>query len=157
MLPYLWISVLVLALDQVSKLAVIRNLAPGQVITLLPFLNLTHAHNPGAAFGLFSQSSGWQNLFFIAVAIGVSAMIVLWLWQLEKRERWTAIALALVLGGAIGNLVDRVVYGYVIDFIDVVFGSWHFWTFNIADSAITMGAALLVFDTFIASRSAREL
>jgi signal peptidase II len=146
MIRYLWISVLVIALDQASKVAAARYLIRHAEITLLPFLNLTLTYNTGAAFGFLHDAPGWQNLFFIAVALTASVFIFLWLRRLPANDRLTAIGLSLILGGAIGNLVDRLIHGYVIDFIDVVFGSWHFWTFNVADSAITLGGVLLFFD-----------
>jgi signal peptidase II len=156
MLRYLWISAVVLVLDQASKLAVVRNLAYREEVTLLPFLNFVHARNTGAAFGFLSGFSGWQNVLFVVIALVVSAMIVWWLWHLPKSDRLVAVAMALVLGGALGNVADRIMYGYVVDFIDVVFGSWHFWTFNVADSAISIGAVLLVYDAFVASAASRK-
>ncbi len=153
MLRYLWISALVLALDQASKLAIVRYLAYRDEVSLLPFLNMAHTHNTGAAFGFLSGHSGWQNFLFVAIAISISAMIVLWVRRLPKHDWRVASALTLVLGGALGNLLDRLMYGYVIDFIDVMFGSWHFWTFNIADSAISIGAVILVFDAFAARKT----
>lgn len=146
MLRYLWISVVVLALDQASKLAVVRNLVRHEEMPLLPFLNLTLTYNTGAAFGFLSGASGWQNVFFVGVALIAVVVIVAWLHRLERSERLVAVGLCLVLGGALGNVVDRLMYGYVVDFIDVIFGRWHFWTFNIADAAISVGAALLVLD-----------
>lgn len=146
MLRYLWISVIVIALDQASKLAALRHLAHRSQLELLPFLNLTLTFNKGAAFGFLSDAAGWQNFFFITVALVAVVVVILWLRRLSPVEYLTAVALCLVLGGAAGNLVDRLAYGHVVDFIDVVLGSWHFWTFNIADAAISIGAALLVFD-----------
>ena len=147
MLRYLWIAVMVIALDQASKVAALRFLTRHAEVELLPFLNLTLSFNTGAAFGFLNDASGWQNFFFVAVALIATAIIFFWLRRLQPTERLIAVALCLILGGAIGNLLDRLFYGYVVDFIDVVFGSWHFWTFNIADSAISIGAVLLVIDT----------
>jgi len=146
MLRYLWIAVVVIVLDQASKFAALRYLARHAELELLPFLNLTLTFNSGAAFGFLNDAGGWQNIFFVAVAVIASVVIVSWLRRLSPTERLLAVALSLVLGGALGNLADRLMHGYVVDFIDVVFGSWHFWTFNIADAAISIGAALLVFD-----------
>ncbi len=146
MYRYLWISVLVLVLDQASKFAAIRFLIRHAEIALLPFLNLVLTYNTGAAFGFLSDAAGWQNLFFIVVALVATAVILSWLRNLVPQDRLTAIGLCLVLGGAAGNVADRLIHGYVIDFIDIIFGSWHFWTFNIADAGISIGAALLVLD-----------
>jgi signal peptidase II len=147
MLRYLWIAVVVVAFDQASKVAALQFLGLHSQVEVLPFLNFTLSFNTGAAFGFLSGASGWQNFFFAAVALVAAAIIFFWLRRLLPSERMVAIALCLILGGAIGNLLDRLFYGYVVDFIDVVFGTWHFWTFNIADSAISIGAVLLVMDT----------
>lgn len=147
MLRYLWIAAVVIAFDQASKVAALRFLTRHAEVELLPFLNLTLSFNTGAAFGFLNDASGWQNFFFVAVALIATTIIFVWLRRLQPAERLIAVALCLILGGAIGNLLDRLFYGYVVDFIDVVFGSWHFWTFNIADSAISIGAVLLVIDT----------
>jgi signal peptidase II len=109
-------------------------------------LNLVLVHNTGAAFGFLSSAGGWQNIFFIAIALAASAFILWMSWRLESKDRLLAIALMLVLGGALGNLLDRLIHGYVIDFIDVYYGTWHWPAFNVADSAITVGAALLIAD-----------
>lgn len=146
MLRYLWISTLVLVLDQASKFFAAHYLVRHAEVALLPFLNLTLTYNSGAAFGFLHDAPGWQNLFFVVVALIASVFIFFWLRRLPASDRLIAIGLSLILGGAIGNLADRLIHGYVVDFIDVVFGSWHFWTFNIADSAISIGAALLLYD-----------
>src|SRR5690349_572857 len=140
MLRYMWITAAALFLDQASKFSVLKYLVWHTEIPLLPFLNLTLTYNTGAAFGFLNGAPGWQNVFFISVALVASVFIVYWLRRLSRKEIITAVALTLILGGAVGNLLDRLIHGYVIDFIDVSFGSWHFWTFNIADSAITIGA-----------------
>jgi signal peptidase II len=144
---YLWVSVVVIVLDQASKWAALKYLTRHVEMPLLPFLNLTLVYNTGAAFGFLSGASGWQNVFFIAVAVVASVIVVLMLRRLEAKDMQLVVALTLVLGGALGNLIDRLLHGYVIDFIDFYIGSWHFWTFNVADSAITIGAILLVLDS----------
>lgn len=149
MLRYLWISVLVIVLDQASKYAAVRLLIRHAEVKVLPFLNFTLTFNTGAAFGFLNDAAGWQNIFFIAVALIASTLIFFWLRRLTRTEWPTAVGLCLILGGAIGNVVDRLIHGYVIDFIDTVFGAWHFWTFNIADSAITIGAIFIVFGSKI--------
>jgi signal peptidase II len=139
-----WISVIVTVLDQATKLIASEFLTHHVQVRVLPFLNLTLVHNTGAAFGFLSSSSGWQNTFFIIVAVVASIAIGIMLRRLGPTERWTAAALCLILGGAIGNVIDRVIHGYVIDFIDCFIGLWHWPAFNIADSGITIGAAILV-------------
>jgi signal peptidase II len=145
-LVWLWLTGLVLVLDQASKLAVINRLtAYVDVIPLTSFFNLVHVHNTGAAFSLFADQPGWQRGFFLVVAL-VASGIILYLLRKTAGRRLFSAALALILGGAIGNVIDRALYGHVIDFLDVYVGGWHWPAFNIADSAITVGAALLIFD-----------
>ncbi len=146
MFRVLWISAAVLVLDQLSKLVAVTFLAGHPEVSLLPFLNLTLVHNTGAAFGFLSSASGWQNLFFVGVAVIAGAVILIMLRRMGPENTEARIGLALILGGAAGNLVDRVLHGYVIDFVDVFYRHWHWPAFNAADSAITVGAALLVMD-----------
>ncbi len=145
---WLWLSLVVLALDQVTKYLASAKLVLHQPIEILPMLNLTLMHNYGAAFSFLSDHSGWQRWFLTAVALVVSVVIVFWMRRLPPGEKLTAIGLALILGGALGNVWDRIQLGYVVDFIDVYYQSWHWPAFNIADSAITVGAVLLIIDTF---------
>lgn len=151
MFKWLWLAVAILLLDQMTKQIALAQLALHEPVTLLPFLNLTLVYNKGAAFGFLSSASGWQNAFFIVVAL-VACGVMLYLLR-QTRERLFAVALMLVLGGAIGNLVDRIIYGYVVDFVDVYYQSWHWPAFNIADSAITIGAILIAFDAIRAGKS----
>lgn len=144
MLRWLWLSVAVVVLDQLTKLAAVKFLVYHAEVNLLPFLNLTLTYNTGAAFGFLSTASGWQNIFFIAIALIAGAVIFFMLRGLSAGEHWQVVALTLILGGAIGNLLDRLIYGHVVDFMDFYISSWHFWTFNVADAAISVGAALLV-------------
>lgn len=144
MLKWLWLSVLVVILDQVSKLAAEHWLAPYQASPVIPSFNLMLAYNRGAAFSFLSGAGGWQRWLFTILAIGVSVLIVLWISRLKPAEKWTAAGLALVLGGAIGNLIDRFAYGHVIDFIQWYYRSFYWPTFNLADSAITLGAVILI-------------
>jgi signal peptidase II len=148
MIRYLWMSGLVVVLDQASKYAAAKYLIRHAEVELLPFLNLTLVYNAGAAFGFLSGGSGWQNLLFSAIAVVACVAIFVMLRGLKAGDWVLAVALTLILGGAIGNLIDRIAHGYVIDFIDFHFGGWHFWTFNIADSAITIGAIALIADAF---------
>jgi len=143
---YLWIAVVVLVLDQLTKMAAADYFAQQMEVRLAPFLSLVLVHNTGAAFGFLSSASGWQNLFFIVVAV-IACAAILWVTaRLETKDSLIAIGLMLVLGGALGNVIDRLVHGYVIDFIDVHYQAWHWPAFNVADSAITIGAVLLLFD-----------
>ena len=143
---YLWITAVIVVVDQATKFAALRYLVYHAEKKLLPFLSLTLTYNSGAAFGFLNNEAGWQKFFFIIVAAVAIGVIAVWLYRLNAEDKWVAVALALILGGAIGNAIDRVLYGYVVDFIDVIFGSWHFWIFNVADSAISIGAVVLVLD-----------
>jgi signal peptidase II len=147
-MKWLWVSVVVLVLDQCTKLLANTLLAAHQSVELLPFLALRKAYNYGAAFSFLGDASGWQRWFFIVLALVVIVILVAWLRRLPAGDTRTRLALVLILGGAAGNVIDRLVYGYVIDFIDVFYGSWHWPTFNIADSAISIGAFLLLLDAF---------
>ena len=147
-LAWLWLAVVVLALDQLTKLAIMDNLAAYRdVIPLTGFFNLVHVHNTGAAFSLLADQPGWQQTFFVVLAL-VAAGVILYLLRKTRGQPLFCAALALILGGAVGNLVDRVRYGHVIDFLDFYLGTWHWPAFNVADSAITVGAALLIWDSF---------
>lgn len=151
-LVWLWLSALVLLLDQASKLAVIEHLAAYlDVVPLTPFFNLVHVHNTGAAFSLFADQPGWQRGFFVGIALLATGVILYLLRKTAGRPMFSA-ALALILGGAVGNVVDRVLYGHVIDFLDVYAGAWHWPAFNVADSAITLGAVMLIWDGMRKSR-----
>jgi signal peptidase II len=119
-----------------------------QSIELIPYFQLTYMRNQGAAFSFLSGAGGWQRWFFIGLAVIASVFICFWLKKLNRSQRWEAIAWSLVLGGALGNLIDRIIYGYVIDFLDVYIGDWHWPAFNVADSAITLGVAMLLLDSF---------
>ncbi|MEW5768783.1 MAG: signal peptidase II [Pseudomonadota bacterium] len=153
-LRWLWLAGLTLMLDQLTKLAVMGSLTPYQdVIALTGFFNLVHVHNTGAAFSLFADQPGWQRGFFLAVATLASAVILFLLRRTRGQALFSA-ALALILGGAVGNLIDRVLYGHVIDFLDFHVAGWHWPAFNVADSAITLGAALLIWDSFRKGRQA---
>ncbi|SDT89613.1 signal peptidase II Aspartic peptidase. MEROPS family A08 [Pseudomonas pohangensis] len=149
-LGWLWLSVLVIVLDQVSKLYFENALGLYQQIVVIPdYFSWTLAYNTGAAFSFLADAAGWQRWFFAVVALAVSIMLVIWMKGLKQHENWLAIALALVLGGALGNLFDRMVYGHVIDFILVHWQQrWYFPAFNLADSAITAGAVMLALDMF---------
>lgn len=148
MLKWLWLSLITLILDQWSKITIDKSMQLYESIPVLPYFNLTYVHNTGAAFSFLSEAGGWQRWFFAAMAIIISGILAVWLYRLKKYETLLAIALALVLGGAIGNLTDRLIYGYVIDFFDVYYQNWHFPAFNIADSAISLGVFLMLLESF---------
>lgn len=148
MLNWLWLSAVVLVLDQATKRLVDTSMQLYQTIELIPSFQLTYMRNQGAAFSFLSGAGGWQRWFFIGLALLASVFICFWLKRLDRAQRWEAVAWALVLGGALGNLIDRILYGYVIDFLDVYYGDWHWPAFNIADSAITVGVVMLLLDSF---------
>ncbi len=142
----LWIAVIVFIIDQLTKFVAADYLLRHGDIKLAPFLSLALVHNTGAAFGFLSSASGWQNILFIVIA-SLACLVILWLiWRMDKQDMLLAMGLMLILGGAAGNLADRLVHGYVIDFIDVYYRTWHWPAFNVADSAITLGAAILIWD-----------
>jgi len=154
MLKWLWLSVVVIALDQITKLLASAQLVMHQPVPVLPSFNLTLMHNSGAAFSFLSQAGGWQRWFFVVIAVVVSVVLTLWLHRLPRHQTWLALALALILGGALGNVWDRIMLGYVVDFVDLYYGDWHWPAFNVADSAITLGAVLLVLDAVRGERRA---
>ena len=143
-LVWLWLSLV----DHATKTLVVNTMAYKESIDILPFFNFTYVHNYGAAFSFLSDSGGWQRWFFSLIAVSISVLLVWWLKRLPATNKVLCSAYALVLAGAIGNLYDRIAYGYVIDFLHVYYENWHFPVFNIADCAICIGAALLLFDAF---------
>lgn len=148
MLKWLWISLLVLVLDQISKIAVDKTMQLYESISIVPFFNLTYVHNTGAAFSFLAHAGGWQRWLFAGLALIISVAIGIWITRLKQQEVLLALALSLVLGGAVGNLIDRVAYGYVIDFLDIYYQTWHWPAFNIADSAICVGVFLMLLESF---------
>lgn len=147
-----WMSVatLIIAADQASKWAIIEWVPLYGNVPINSFLNVTHQQNSGAAFSFLANQSGWQRWFFVVLASVVSAVLVGWIWRVRREAPLVLVAgLSLVLGGALGNLIDRMRLGYVTDFIQVWFGTWAFPSFNVADSAITIGAALLIIDALL--------
>ena len=145
MLPWLGIAAIVILLDQLSKITVSRLLAYGDSLPVTSFLNLVLAYNPGAAFSFLANESGWQRHVFTAIAIG-AAIYIIYLIYKNTSQRLFCTALALILGGALGNVIDRIMYGHVIDFLDFFYLHSHFAAFNLADSAITLGATLFIVD-----------
>ena len=161
-LKWLWMTILIIFLDQWSKGLASQYLQMHDPVIVTPGFNLTLMHNEGAAFSFLHEAGGWQRWFFVCLTIAVSVFILIWLHGTRVNQRWLSCALALVLGGAMGNLWDRLTLGYVIDFLDITLGflPWRIFNpwpaFNIADSAITVGAIMLVIDAFCFSEVAPE-
>lgn len=146
-LHWLWPGLLVLVLDQWTKQYFENLLDLGESIPLLPFFNWTLAYNTGAAFSFLHDAGGWQRWFFVVLAFGVSVGMTIWLTRLPKDARVLMAGIGLLVGGALGNVYDRLMLGHVIDFIHVHYGTWHFPAFNVADCGITVGATLLIIDS----------
>jgi len=146
MLKWVWVSALVIIVDQLTKLWAISALAYADPVSLMPSFNLTLMYNTGAAFSFLSEAGGWQRWFFAVVAVLISTVLLIWLKKLKPEQRWLAVAITLVLGGALGNVWDRLYLGHVIDFIDIYYHQWHWPAFNIADSAICVGAVMMIID-----------
>jgi signal peptidase II len=152
---WLWLSLIVVLLDQATKWLVMTGLEPFEVVEIVPNVNLTLMFNPGAAFSFLAEAGGWQRWLFAAFALGIRGALVVWLLRLQSGERALALALALIIGGAIGNLIDRVLLGHVIDFVQVylpfiplaMFNPWP--AFNVADSAISVGVVILLIATLV--------
>lgn len=144
---WLGIALIVVLFDQISKITMSRLLAFGQSEPVTSFFNLVMVYNKGAAFSFLADQQGWQRYLFAGISLAASLLII-WMLKRNPSQRLFCWALALILGGAIGNLIDRLAYGYVIDFLDVYFYGWHWPAFNVADSAITVGAGLFILDEF---------
>ncbi len=146
-LSWLWLSALVIALDHITKVWMSYWLDGSSIIPVFPCLNFILTHNPGAAFSFLGWADGWQRWLFVAISVGASFYLVRLLYR-GGASQWVGCAIALIIGGAIGNLYDRLTLGYVIDFIDFCIGYWHFATFNLADSAISIGAVMWVIASY---------
>ncbi len=147
---WLWLSALIVALDQWTKWLVVSHFALYERLDILPVFSLTRLHNTGAAFSFLSDAGGWQRWFFISLGVAVTILVVVWLIRLPRRGKaWLAASLSLVVGGAVGNIIDRLMHGYVVDFLSVHYDRWFFPAFNVADSAITVGAAILLIESFL--------
>lgn len=147
-LYWLLLSMIVIILDQLTKYLAVNHLTLHQPVPLMPFFNLTLAHNTGAAFNFLGSAGGWQRWFFIGFAMLVSISCSIWLYRLPAKHCLNAAAISLIIGGALGNIWDRLNYGYVIDFIDFYVNDWHWPIFNVADSAICIGVGLLAYLSF---------
>ena len=149
---YFGIAILAIVVDQITKVIASSQLTMHEQNPVMPFFNFTLMHNYGAAFSFLANAGGWQRWFFTIVAVVISLVLIVWLFRLKRHEKWLGFGLALVLGGAIGNVIDRIRFGYVIDFIQW-FANWkgsiYYWpSFNIADSAIFVGTALILISSF---------
>ena len=153
---WLLMSVLIIVLDLWTKGLATESLTLYRPVELTSWLNMTLAHNYGAAFSFLSDAGGWQRWLFTGLASVVTIVLIVWLLRLPAREKLTAAALGLIIGGAVGNLIDRIMNGYVVDFIDVYYRDWHWPAFNLADSAITGGVILLVIDGLFLSMSKKQ-
>jgi len=152
------VAMIIAVVDQLTKLAIIEWIPLYDRVPLNSFINLTHQKNTGAAFSFLADAGGWQRWFFVVLASGVSVVIAVWIWRIRNTGQTILSAgLALVLGGAVGNLIDRILLGHVTDFFQVWFGSWAFPSFNVADAGISVGAALLIIDAlFFSGREQQE-
>lgn len=148
--PTRWyiLAVVVFVLDQSTKWWVGYTFSYGEVVNVAPVLNFTLVYNTGAAFSFLSDAGGWQRWFLSLLASAISLGLIYWIYQLPKQQLLLPSALGLILGGALGNLVDRLLFGYVVDFIDLYYRNYHWPAFNLADAAICLGAGLLLLDAF---------
>ncbi len=150
---WLGLAAVIAVLDLWTKHLATINLELYRPVPVTDWLNMTLAHNTGAAFSFLADGDGWQRIFFIVVASVISVFLLVWMWRLPLQARALPAALALVLGGAIGNLVDRATLGYVVDFIDVHYAGWHWPAFNLADSAIVIGVGLMMIESLLPPRA----
>ena len=153
---WLWLGValVIFLLDQLTKIAIVGAFQLGESLPITSFFNLVRVHNAGAAFSFLADAGGWQRWFFTGLGT-VAALVMVYLLRMHAGQTLFCLALSLLLGGAVGNVVDRVLYSHFIDFLDFYYGTWHFPAFNVADSAITMGACLLILDELLRVRRAR--
>ena len=156
-MKWLWLSVLAVILDQLTKYVAEAELLLHRPVAIFPGFNFTLMYNKGAAFSFLSEAGGWQRIFFVSLSTAISIFLFFWLKQIcsdekQKANQLLQLAIALILGGALGNLIDRALTGEVVDFIQVYYSSYYFPAFNIADSAITLGAGLLILDMFLESK-----
>ena len=153
-MPWLALSFIVLLADQFTKVLVVGYYKLGDSSPVTDFFNLVRAHNSGAAFSFLADAAGWQR--WVLTGIGVVAVLVMvWLLKSHAAQKLFSLAVACILGGAAGNLIDRILYGYVVDFLDFYWKDWHFPAFNVADSAITLGVACLILDELLRVRRGR--
>ncbi len=154
MLPWLGLALVLLIVDQFTKVLVLGYYRLGDSTRVTDFFNLVRVHNEGAAFSFLADAAGWQRWFFTAVGVG-AALFIVWMLRSHPGQRLFAFAMSCILGGAIGNVIDRVLHGYVVDFLQFHYAGWYFPSFNVADSAITIGAISLILDELLRVRRAR--
>lgn len=154
MLPWLGLALLILIADQFTKVLILGYYRLGDATYVTSFFNLVRVHNAGAAFSFLANAGGWQRWFFTGIGIA-AAIFIVWMLKSHHGQKLFSFALACILGGAIGNVIDRTLYGYVVDFLDFHYAGWHFPTFNIADSTITIGAVCLILDEILRVRRSR--
>ena len=155
-LSFLWLSAVAFILDLLTKYIVVQRFDLYESVNLLPVFNLTYVRNYGAAFSFLADSGGWQRWFFAGIAIGISVILAVMMYRSKATQKLNNIAYALIIGGALGNLFDRLWHGFVVDMIDFYVGDWHFATFNLADTAICVGAALIVLEGFLPSKAKKQ-
>ncbi|AWB68541.1 lipoprotein signal peptidase [Saccharobesus litoralis] len=148
-LRWIWIAIVVLVLDQVTKLAILDSFQLYERVNYTSFFNLVYVQNFGAAFSFLSDAGGWQRYFFTGIAIAAVVLLSVWMYKTPADKRLMPIGFSLILGGALGNLYDRISYGYVVDFLDFYYQNWHWPAFNVADMGIVVGAGLVLLDSFI--------
>jgi signal peptidase II len=154
MLPWLGLALVLLIVDQFTKTLILGSYQLGDSTRVTSFFNLVRVHNEGAAFSFLAGAAGWQRWFFTAIGIG-AALFIVWMLRSHAGQRLFAFAMACILGGAIGNVIDRLIHGYVVDFLQFHYAGWYFPSFNVADSAITIGAIALILDELLRVRRAR--
>ncbi|MEJ6612887.1 MAG: signal peptidase II [Porticoccus sp.] len=146
------VAIVLLIADQLAKYTITQNFLYGEYINIFPGLDFTLVHNTGAAFSFLSDAGGWQRWLFLIISLAASIVLIVWLYRLKASQFFLSTSLALILGGALGNLYDRIFLGYVIDFIDFYYDIYHWPVFNIADASITLGAVFLIFESFLVSK-----
>lgn len=151
MVPWLSLALVLIIIDQLTKVLILDAYQLGEGTYITSFFNIVRVHNLGAAFSFLANESGWQRWFFTTIGVGATLFIV-WLLRAHAQQKLFCFALACIMGGAVGNVIDRVLHGYVVDFLDFHYGTWHFPAFNIADSAITVGAVCLILDELLRMR-----
>jgi len=153
---FLLVSVVVIVLDQVTKITILNTFTLGEDLNVLPIFDLTYVRNYGAAFSFLSDAGGWQRHFFTIIALVISTLLIYWISKTPKEQKLLLWSYSLILGGAIGNVADRIMYGYVVDFLHFYHNGWHFPAFNVADIAISIGAALLLLEAFLEYRQEKK-
>jgi signal peptidase II len=152
-LRWYFLSVFIIIADQATKNIATKNLLYGEYINIFTGLNLILVHNTGAAFSFLSDAGGWQRWLFLLISLTVSIILVIWLYRLKENQPVMSFSLTLILGGAVGNLIDRIFLGYIIDFIDIYYKNYHWPVFNLADASITLGAALFILKNFFLTKN----